>query len=51
MPERQGLCAVRQEMLQVRKEKSLLQRLHLETLVEMGMLRTRDVPLSCGTAQ
>jgi hypothetical protein len=38
MPERHPLCAAPHEMLQVRKEKSRLQRLHLESVSKMRML-------------
>jgi hypothetical protein len=48
MPERHLLCALPHEMLQVRKEKSQLQRLHLETLSKIVMLSGPIAPtLSC----
>jgi hypothetical protein len=51
MPERHLPCAAPHEMLQVRKEKSRLQRLHLETVSKMGMLSGLVSPvLFCGGA-
>jgi hypothetical protein len=51
MPERHRLCALPHEMLQVRKEKSRMQRLHLETLSKIGMLFGLVSPaLFCGSA-
>jgi hypothetical protein len=51
MPERHRLCALPHEMLQVRKEKSRMQRLHLETRSKMRMLSGLVLPkLFCGGA-